>query len=64
MKRIPILCAICVIMLAGTALAGSDRILMEQSTAGLGSDGSYTSDTSNNINRNIVLIGGGLKETP
>lgn len=45
MKRILILCAMFVISLAGTALGDSDRILMEQSTAELGSDESYTSDT-------------------
>ena len=45
MKRILILYAMFVISLAGTALADSDRILMEQSTDELGSDESYTSDT-------------------
>lgn len=45
MKSKFILCALFVLSLAGTARADSDRILMEQSTADLGSDETYTSDT-------------------
>lgn len=45
MKRILILCAVFAISLAGAARADSDRILMEQSTAVLDSDESYTSGT-------------------
>ena len=45
MKSKFILCALFVLSLAGAAVADSDRILMEQSTADLGSDETYTSDT-------------------
>ncbi|GEM_PF-2110635 len=45
MKNIFILWALFVLSLAGAARADSDRILMEQSTAALGSDETYTSDT-------------------
>ena len=45
MKSMFILCALFVLSLAGAARADSDRILMEQSTAALGSDETYTSDT-------------------
>jgi hypothetical protein len=45
MKRMLVLCVMFILSLAGAAQADSDRILMEQSTAVLNSDGSYTSDT-------------------
>lgn len=45
MKRKFILCALFVLSLAGATRADSDRILMEQSTADLGSGETYTSDT-------------------
>lgn len=45
MKTKFILCALFALSFAGVARADSDRILMDQSTAELGSGGSYTSDT-------------------
>jgi hypothetical protein len=45
MKRIIILCTLLILSFAGAAGADSDRILMEQSTAVLDSDESFTSDT-------------------
>jgi len=45
MKRIFLLSVFFVLFIAGAAHADSDRILMEQSTAALGSSATYTSDT-------------------